>query len=74
MTDDLIWHVPPSCQGQIVEYAYASDVENQRYLCRVHDKAGFLETTIYECPFDKAPDVVWEPWNREPEIPDDDWT
>lgn len=59
--DDLSWHVPPECQGQIVERAYAIDGDS--LYRRISDRSDRSER--YEVR-EIGPAEEPEPWNREP--------
>ena len=61
--EGLTFHVPPRCQGQIVEYAYACDAD--LVYVRVRDRSdGRVEYRCYEHDEGEAGD--WQPWNVEP--------
>jgi len=65
------WIVPPECQGQMIEVAYRSDGE-----CvyrRTRDRSAgtiMVERMTWDVVNDAAPDVLFEPWNGEPKLPD----
>ena len=64
--ENLTWHVMPQDQGQIVELAYASDPEHDRYLCRTRDRSLMPGTgDRYDAlPYDEAEaEGEFEPWN-----------
>lgn len=61
--EDLTFHVPPSCAGQIVERSFACDAD--RIYMRVLDRSDRSEEiVVFEHPEDECD---FEPWNREPE-------
>jgi len=65
---------PPENQGQIVIVSYASDGEG--VLRRTVDQSGQRPTLIEHISWDAFLDhePEYEPWNRAPRIPDDEWT
>lgn len=66
MTAELTFYIPPNCQGQIVERAYAADWENGRILMRVRNRAQRpgQDEKIFARPV--YPGEVFDPWNKEP--------
>ena len=71
------WHVPPECQGQMVEVAYTGDFEAERIVRR--ERSGVDSPTyavadasalVVEDGHDEA---VFAPWNGVPDVPDDAW-
>lgn len=56
------WHVPPECQGQIVEVSYACD-EDGYPICRTQDRGD--RSIKYQRASEVARDD-YEPWNKEP--------
>lgn len=69
--DELTWHVPPRCQGQIVEYAYAVDGDREVLWERVTDCSDGSVSYSYADLADVDGDV--EPWNEMPEVDEGDW-
>lgn len=65
MLEGLAWVVPPVCQGQIVEVAYASDRECSLYR-RTFDRSD--RTTSYERADLDDLEGEFEPWNGEPDV------
>lgn len=62
--EDVTWHVPPHCGGQIVEVAYGSDAG--RPFKRVTDRSRAADDprreTYYETPDDYRTGLDWAPW------------
>lgn len=67
--NELTFTVPPECQGQIVEYAYAIDAEREEITCRCYD-ASDRSTTYSVTPLDNLVGE-FEPWNCRPRFADD---
>lgn len=63
--DRIAWIVPPRCQGQIVERAYAL-VEEVEWRRTTDRSDGSVSYERREGEYGS-----WEPWNREPS--DEDW-
>jgi hypothetical protein len=60
------WHVPPECQGQIVEVSYTVDAEAGVILERTLDRSDGSEVIVaYDYP---ARDHTWDPWNGTPKL------
>ena len=61
------WHIPPACQGQIVEVAYGSDGESfyRRTTNRSDRSVTYAAADVADCGCDDECDH-WSPWNREP--------
>lgn len=57
-----MWHVPPVCQGQIVEVAYGVGEDAIAYR-RVTDRS---DRSVRHEMADEEPDTSWNPWNSEP--------
>lgn len=72
------WIVPPACQGQIVEVAYAAPGDGYGYRRTTdrsdrsvtHEKVDFDSLDMTEEEFATA----WDPANAEPTIDDSDWS
>jgi hypothetical protein len=65
---DLKFIVPPMCQGQMVEYAYACDAD--LIYVKIFDRSDrTLKYSIHEHP-ENAKEGDWEPWNRTPAVGD----
>jgi hypothetical protein len=64
---DLTFHVPPACQGQIVEYAYACDADH------VYEKiTDRSDRSVKFIAYEHAEgDEPFEPWNHEPNFGDE---
>lgn len=70
---DLTFVVPPECQGQIVEYAYAIDSDREDIVCRTFDASD--RTTSYSISPLENLVGEFEPWNHRPLLTDDGlWT
>lgn len=67
--EDLNYTVPPSCQGQIVEVAYASTPEG--IIQRITDRSD-QSVSYYGVDWDEV-EGNFEPWNREPTVDSDAW-
>lgn len=66
--ESLSFLVPPRCQGQTVEAAYAADPEG--LVRRIYDRSDM--TTRYSvAPWPADDAFAFEPQNAEPEV--DDW-
>jgi hypothetical protein len=65
--DHLFFHVPPACQGQIVEYAYAIDAE-MGLVRRITNRSDKSLEFAYIPWDDLDGEAVIEPWNEEPEL------
>ncbi len=65
------WHVPPECQGQIIELAYGV-AEDGIPMRRTTDRSdhSVAYTLLDQEAFDALDEGEWEPWNREPSIGD----
>ena len=71
---DLKFHVPPECQGQIVEVSYAGE-HPAGIIRRVHDRSDRI-TSHSVCAwedFDGDDDREFDPWNSEPVVSEDCW-
>jgi hypothetical protein len=66
---ELKFHVPPVCQGQIVERAFACD--GDFIYEKITDKSDRSVTVVvYDHPED-ANEGSFEPWNSEPDCGDE---
>lgn len=59
------WHVPPECQGRIIELAYGLDTWETAWRRTLDRSTGI--TTYDELDWDDL-QGMWEPWNRAPEV------
>lgn len=60
------WHVPPACQGQMVEIAYGIDDDGYPW----RRTTDLSDRSVSYQALDEAQlsDDSWQPWNREPSI------
>jgi hypothetical protein len=72
----ISWHIPPACQGQIVEVAYGIDSEYEVVVRRITDRSD-NSVQYAKAPIDALPALLdrwdFEPWNYEPKIDADAW-
>jgi hypothetical protein len=76
--EDLTFHIPPSCQGQHMEYAYAIDPAGLfRRVTDLSIPSDHAERVSYDWvswdQFEDGGESVAEPWNGEPEVDEDLW-
>ena len=68
---DVRFHVPPECQGQIVEAAYGLLDDGETVIMRLTDRSmpiGHPERVTYTDLGELPEDEEFEPWNYEPSV------